>query len=239
MKVSSAIKTFFACIMLVIVAFIFAGVSATPEDTSGFNEAAKKVAIVLAVSSFALFYSAAKSPKSKKNQTITHPYLSYLTQEELQTIQDGNLPEITDVPVILGTGEVAHYFAPARRYITKTKAVGRTGGRGGVSVRVAKGVTVHTGRSAGQTIYDDVTDTFNGSIVLTNRRLIFVAERNGFDVKLSSISAIVPGTLIMIQSGSKSFMMEIAQPEYFVVAASIALDMAINSKNLTGTTSRP
>lgn len=46
--------------MLVIVAFIFAGVSATPEDTSGFNEAAKKVAIVLAVSSFALFYSAAQ-----------------------------------------------------------------------------------------------------------------------------------------------------------------------------------
>lgn len=43
----------------------------------------------------------------------------------------------------------------------------------------------------------------------------------------------------MIQSGSKSFMMEIAQPEYFVVAASIALDMAINSKNLTGTTSHP
>ena len=50
-------------------------------------------------------------------------------------------------------------------------------------------------------------------------------------MKLSSISAIVPGVLIMIQSGSKSYTMEIAQAEYFNRAIRIALSAAINNKN--------
>ena len=222
MRASSVIKITFASIMLVIAAFIFIGILAMPEDELGINSTMMYLALVLAASSFGLIYSAVSS--EKKKAPVKSAYISYMTPAELQELQCGNLPRITDVPVILGAGEVAHYFAPACRYITKTKAVGRTGGHGGASIRIAKGVSVHTGRTAGQTIYGNVTDTFDGKIVLTNRRLVFISQQNGFDLKLSSISAIVPGALILIQSGSKSYMMDIAQPEYFGLAISIALD---------------
>lgn len=145
-------------------------------------------------------------------------------RQELQQIQGGVLPALASVPVVLGEGEVAHFFAPARRYVTKKKAVGRTGSGGGVSVRVAKGVSVRSGGGASQTVYDDVTDAFDGLAVLTNRRIVFLAKQNGFDCKLSTISAILPeGDGLMIQAGAKNYRLTVAQQGYF----SKALDMVV------------
>ena len=141
---------------------------------------------------------------------------AYMIDQDLQTIQAGGLPSVSGVPVVLADGEVAHYFAPARRYITKTKAIGRTGSGGGVRVRVAKGVSVAAGGGASQTVYDDVTDSFPGQIVLTNRRIVFLAQQNGFDCKLDAISAITPeGDRIMIQAGTKNYRLLVAQQGHF------------------------
>lgn len=141
---------------------------------------------------------------------------AYMTDQDLQTIQAGGLPSVSGVPVVLADGEVAHYFAPARRYITKTKAIGRTGSGGGVRVRVAKGVSVAAGGGASQTVYDDVTDSFPGQIVLTDRRIVFLAQQNGFDCKLDTISAITPeGDRIMIQAGAKNYRLLVAQQGHF------------------------
>ena len=222
MKIGSIFKIIIACIILIFAAFLIIGFFVMSEEAPGGYNDIMYTALVLVILSFWLIFSAVK-PKKKAPGKVKSADLSYMTEKELQEIQNGTLPEISDVPVVLGVGEVAHYFAPACRYITKTKAVGRTGGHGGISFRVAKGVSIRTGKTAGQTIYGDVTDEFNGQIVLTNLRIIFIAERNGFEVKLSSISAIVPGALIMIQSGSKSYTMEIAQAEYFNRATRLAL----------------
>lgn len=147
-----------------------------------------------------------------------------MTEQDLQQIQGGVLPVLSSVPVVLEEGEVAHFFAPARRYITKKKAVGRTGSGGGVSVRVAKGVSVRSGGGASQTVYDDVTDAFDGLAVLTNRRIVFLAKQNGFDCKLSAISAILPeGDGLMIQAGAKNYRLAVSQQGYF----SKALDMVV------------
>jgi hypothetical protein len=229
-KVRDIIKIIVACVALIFAAFLIIGFFIMSEEAPGAYNDIMYTAIVLAIFSFWLIFSAVK-PKKNAPGKVKCADLSYMTEKELQEIQNGTLPEISDVPVVLGVGEMAHYFAPACRYITKTKAVGRTGGHGGINFRVAKGVSIRTGKTAGQTIYGDVTDKFNGQIVLTNLRLIFIAERSGFEVKLSSISAIVPGVLIMIQSGSKSYTMEIAQAEYFNRAIRIALSAAINNKN--------
>lgn len=141
---------------------------------------------------------------------------AYMTAQDIETIQTGGLPSVSDVPVILADGEVAHYFAPAWRYITKTKAVGRTGSGGGVRVRVAKGVSVAAGGGASQTVYDDVTDSFPGQVVLTDRRIVFLAQQNGFDCKLDAISAITPeGDRIMIQAGAKNYRLAVAQQGHF------------------------
>ena len=172
-----------------------------PEYKTGAEWVIALLFVALAVF---LFWQGAKSSAGKKAKRQGGNG-TYMTEQDLQQIQGGVLPVLSSVPVVLEEGEVAHFFAPARRYITKKKAVGRTGSGGGVSVRVAKGVSVRSGGGASQTVYDDVTDAFDGLAVLTNRRIVFLAKQNGFDCKLSAISAILPeGDGLMIQPGRRT-----------------------------------
>lgn len=144
---------------------------------------------------------------------------TFMSDQDLQVLRDGGLPALAGVPVVLGEGETAHFFAPAKRYITKKKAVGRTGKSGGVSVRVAKGVSVRSGTGASKTVYGDVTDVFDGQVVLTDRRVVFLAKQNGFDCPLSSVSAITPeGDRVMIQAGAKSYRLSVPQQGLFAAA---------------------
>lgn len=201
-----------------IAALIAATIS--PEYRTGIEWVIALLFVVLAA---LLFWQGAKVSAGRKAKRQADA-VSFMTDQELQQIQAGVLPELASVPVVLSEGEVAHFYAPARRYITKTKAVGRTGSGGGVSVRVAKGVSVRTGGGASQTVYDDVTDSFGGVVVLTNRRIVFLAKQNGFDCKLSAISAILPeGNGLMIQAGAKNYRLAVAQQGYF----SKALDMVV------------
>lgn len=201
-----------------IAALIAATIS--PEYRTGIEWVIALLFVVLAA---LLFWQGAKVSARRKAKRQTDA-VSFMTDQELQQIQAGVLPELASVPVVLSEGEVAHFYAPARRYITKTKAVGRTGSGGGVSVRVAKGVSVRTGGGASQTVYDDVTDSFGGVVVLTNRRIVFLAKQNGFDCKLSAISAILPeGDGLMIQAGAKNYRLAVVQQGYF----SKALDMVV------------
>lgn len=156
----------FGALSLVLAA-VAALVSATtaPEYKTGAEWVIALLFVALAVF---LFWQGAKSSAGKKAKRQGGNG-TYMTEQELQQIQGGVLPALASVPVVLGEGEVAHFFAPARRYVTKKKAVGRTGSGGGVSVRVAKGVSVRSGGGASQTVYDDVTDAFDGLAVLTNR----------------------------------------------------------------------
>lgn len=173
------------------------------------------IALIFALLAVLCFWRGAKASARKKakrdaaNQT-------FMSEQELQQIQAGVLPVLDGVPVVLDEGEVAHFFGPARRYVTKTKAVGRTGSGAGVSVRVAKGVSVRTGGGASRTVYDDVTDFFGGQVILTNRRIVFLAKQNGFDCKLDAISAITPeGDRLMIQAGAKNYRLAVAQQGHF------------------------
>lgn len=211
----------FSALSLVLAA-VAALVSATtaPEYKTGAEWVIALLFVALAVF---LFWQGAKSSAGKKAKRQGGNG-TYMTEQELQQIQGGVLPALASVPVVLGEAEVAHFFAPARRYVTKKKAVGRTGSGGGVSVRVAKGVSVRSGGGASQTVYDDVTDAFDGLAVLTNRRIVFLAKQNGFDCKLSTISAILPeGDGLMIQAGAKNYRLTVAQQGYF----SKALDMVV------------
>ncbi len=199
------------------VSFVLAGLAAiitvttAPEYRVGIEWV---IVLIFAALAGLCFWRGAKSTRKKAaNQSANK---TYMTEQDLQAIQGGVLPVVSGVPVILAEGEVARFFAPARRYITKTKAIGRTGSGGGVSVRVAKGISVRSGGGASQTVYDDVTDAFAGQVVLTDRRIVFLANQNGFDCKLAAISAITPeGDRIMIQAGSKSYRLTVAQQGHF------------------------
>lgn len=208
----------FSLVLAAVAALV--SVTTSPEYKTGIEWVIALLFVVLAVF---LFWHGSKSSAGKKAKRQGGNG-TYMTEQDLQQIQGGILPALVSVPVVLDEDEVAHFFAPARRYITKKKAVGRTGSGGGISVRVAKGVSVRSGGGASQTVYDDVTDAFAGRVVLTNRRIVFLAEQNGFECKLSAISAIMPeGDGLMIQAGAKNYRLAVAQQGYF----SKALDMVV------------
>ena len=186
-------------------------VTTVPEYRAGIEWV---IVLIFAVLSGLCFWRGAKATRKKAADQSANK--TYMTDQDLQAIQAGVLPVVSGVPVVMTEDETAHFFAPARRYITKRKAIGRTGNGGGVSVRVAKGVSLRTGGGASQTVYDDVTDSFPGQVVLTDLRIVFLASQNGFDCKLNAISAITPeGDRIMIQAGSKSYRLTVAQQGHF------------------------
>lgn len=179
------------------------------------------IAVIFAVLAILCFWRAMKASAAKKAKLAANQ--TFMTDQELEQIQAGVLPVLPGVPVVLGEGEVAHFFGPARRYITKTKAVGRTGSGGGVSVRVAKGVSLRTGGGSSQTVYNDVTDSFVGQVILTNRRIVFLSKQNGFDCKLDAISAIAPeGDRLLIQAGAKTYRRAVAHQGHFATVLEMA-----------------
>jgi hypothetical protein len=107
-----------------------------------------------------------------------------------EQIRRGELPHATGAPLVPKDGEAVHFTAGAVRFMTKNRVVGRTSGTSGASFRIAKGVTIRKGGYSGHSIYGDVTSTYNGTLTVTNRRIIFTSAHNSFDVGLGSVLAV-------------------------------------------------
>lgn len=88
--------------------------------------------------------------------------------------------------------EVIVYATPAFTFNDKEKVVGYTGRTAGVSVRVAKGVSVRTGGSGGRAIRQNVRETSNGDLIITNKRIVFSGIDDNFDINAKKISVIKP-----------------------------------------------
>lgn len=196
--------------------------------TDGTSAGMEWPAIIFAIIAFVMFKKAHKGRQMKiqrRKDEYNKQNRTFLTEDELNSIASGILPKIQKAPIIPAEGEVVHFYAPAGRYITKKKAVGRTGSGGGISVRVAKGVSLRSGGGASTTIYGNVTDGFIGQVVLTNQRIIFIAKQNGFECKLKTISSITKeddGT--MIQSGAKTYRLVVEKQGYFDKALSMVVN---------------
>lgn len=132
---------------------------------------------------------------------------SILPYQTLKEIRDGGLPIINGTNLNLMAGETCHYADRAYTFKDKTITTGYTGRNSGVSVRVAKGVTYHTGGSGSQAIRETQRTTYNGALYITNRRIIFTSQRDNFDKtfdKITSVNEVRDGVLIQIGSNAYS-----------------------------------
>lgn len=124
------------------------------------------------------------------------------------------LPVLEPYAIVTHAGEVCHYQAAASVLIIKNQVVGRTGGSGGVSVRVAKGLTLHSGRGASQAIRKDIPYTYPGILTITNQRMIMTGEK-GFEYPLMKITSMVPYNRydgIILQFGRSTFTLLMDEP---------------------------
>ncbi|MDR3309767.1 MAG: hypothetical protein LBS90_00260 [Oscillospiraceae bacterium] len=165
------------------------------------------VALVIAIIMI-IVTSARKRGKIGKLNKKQREAQKELIRVQSSLVSRGELVIIENSSIITKPNEAVHFGLAANRLITKNKVVGRTGGGSGVSVRVAKGLSVHSGRGRSRTVYGNVTSAFTGMFLITNQRLVFVHAQQGFEVSLDKLTAINEQGGLLIQSGNNSFLVQ-------------------------------
>lgn len=151
--------------------------------------------------------------KPNKNKGV------YLSEDQIKKLEQRiELPSVS-TPVFLHANEVAVYYSQATRQETKNRVVGRTSNYGGGSVRIAKGLSVHTGGGSSRTIYGDVATQYPGELVITNERVIFISNQKAFELSHNNITAATAyqdGS--SFQSKNTSYVLLIPRPDLAVIA---------------------
>ena len=152
--------------------------------------------VVLTIVTVGLFFSANKVKKQKEARQAAQVARNtpFMEETAISAIAQGELPVVTGTPVLLEEGEVAHYYAPATKIVTKNS----------------------------RTVYGEVTETYSGAIVLTNRRIVFIHNQAGFECKISALTAVTPvDGSVVVQAGSKTYQFSVARQDLFVSALSM------------------
>jgi hypothetical protein len=91
------------------------------------------------------------------------------------------------------------------RAVRLTQSRGRSGG---VSVRVAKGVSVRSGSGGSKSVsisHDEMTRIDTGTLILTNKRLVFMGDKKSVNIDLRKIIVVKPfNNAIDVQIEGKS-----------------------------------
>lgn len=153
---------------------------------------------------FSCRYRTINFKKKKKNKKI------------VRTLSpDEPLPVIIASNLLLSSGEVCHYSREATYVKTKNVVVGYSGGSRGTNIRVAKGVSFRVGASKAAPVRGDVQERTNGILSITNKRIVFSANKGAFDKKISSLSAITPyKDSIAFQFGERQYSLETKESQY-------------------------
>lgn len=131
-------------------------------------------------------------------QNMNNPYSDVLPYE-----LGIKYPIVDYEGLFLPKDEVIIYAAPATSYVDKYKTVGYSGKSFGASIKVTKGLTIHSGEQGGELIRRSVRDSFTGVYIITNKRIIFVSNTDGFEYKLEKLTAVIPTSLnsLCLQAG--------------------------------------
>ena len=129
-----------------------------------------------------------------KPQQSAPTIISILPDAAKREIMKGRLPILNTSRIFLKSGERCHYIDKAiyekkttkKRYIRKNAGYSVPG--------LFKGTRINMG--GGQTVaLDNVQyETYRGILYITNKRIIFVGEANGFDEKIDGLVALTPYT---------------------------------------------
>lgn len=158
-----------------------------------------------------------------------------LMQQRLEYVRN-----LTELPVVyqpagilLRPGERCLFQSSASVLLVKDQVVGRTGGGGGVSLRVSKGGSIHSGSDSSRAIRKDVCYTYPGIFSMTDQRMIMTGEK-AFEYPLGKLTSCVPYNGydgIILQFGQKSY--TLLMSESFWIPKIIDL---LNAEKLQGET---
>lgn len=148
-----------------------------------------------------------KLKKEKFEETI---------QNTIRSIRSGVIPRIENCSLILKNDEFACNEVQTYIIETKNKAIGSTGSGSGVSIRVFRGVSVHSGTNRSRKIYRDVTEKYFGNFIITNQRIVFLNNQKGFEIPYKNLTGLFSsGKNLILQSKNKSYTIFVNTPTVF------------------------
>jgi hypothetical protein len=105
-------------------------------------------------------------------------------EKALQTLLEAPLTAIQPRKALVKAGETA--YAAVAAELQEVQTVGYSAGTSGVSVRVAKGVTLRTAGTRGKAVKGMVS-VASGELVISDKRIIFAGDRKSFAISLEDI----------------------------------------------------
>lgn len=132
-------------------------------------------------------------------------------------IVQGKLPTLQTDKLVLGQGEICHFVDVAAIVTEKTHyKSSRVGG----SYHMWKGFTIHTGVSTSVPVTD--IEYTKGILFFTNKRVVFVANKFGFEQKLNKLTAkSFYSDAAELQFGSKTYVLML--PDGNIAKSALAL----------------
>lgn len=130
-----------------------------------------------------------------------------IPDERMDALNKGILPAVNSGSVILGKDEVCHFHGSVTYVKVKEKVIGYSGGGGGVSFRITKGIRLHTSSGNKKAIRGNVAQEDEGFLIITNKRIIGSAFNISFDKKLSSLS--------YLESSWKAILLQFGKEQYY------------------------
>ena len=126
-----------------------------------------------------------KQPQPPAVQTI-------LPNVAVHEIMNGRLPILNTDKLFLKSGETCHYIDKAiyEKKTTRKRYVRRNSGY--CTPGLFKGTRVILGGGTTDQVDNVTYQTLRGVLYITNRRIIFQGEQEGFDLKVDDLIAITP-----------------------------------------------
>ena len=112
---------------------------------------------------------------------------SALTQTAVDAIMNGKFPPMPVRRIVLKNGERCLYCDHAVKVIEKLRVIGYRSHGHGCYLRVFRGVGVHTGDGARAAVRSNVQEYVKGKLYITNKRVIFSADKGAFHKPVASI----------------------------------------------------
>ena len=139
----------------------------------------------------------------------------------LAQIRQGIIPTMRTDRIMLRQGETCHFSERAVQVTEKTRKR-YIGSSNDFSIRLCRGITYRTGRNKGRPIEETYIEKTKGLLYVTNKRVIFVSDKNAFDKNLNKMTAITPySNAVQFQFSSKTHTLLV--PDGQVVSTLISL----------------
>jgi hypothetical protein len=140
-----------------------------------------------------------------------------LREYTLESFEKGDVPNLTklgiDVRVALKSNEHGVWVEKSELHEPRSVREFKGGSRG-VSVRVAKGVSVRLGNFKGQSeSHEEMRHIDDGTLILTNKRIIFSSTHRSSNIDLRKIL-----DLVVFTDGFRVYIENRKRPQFFAVS---------------------